>query len=685
MFICRTESRSCLCLIVRMPGNDNGTQTLQGKTVRRSSALSAGRMEGVLMDTNWTVKGVLKSAALSLRHNYIACLAVIFVMVIIAGQYGGSTQFIASYDMLNVANLRVDAADKRLVADAVVNGGMTPEQASDKFNIGDAEAVKNWADIYREYGENALNAKELTFFHSGNESSNWAIIDDTVSLISGRNRPITAFVSDRTLRHEQQVSDSFDMLTKEYSPHFQVLAAFLAFFSDKSPWDITVTCVTSLFSVLVAIFVSDTLIIGERRFFLENRYYRRTHIGRMGFMIKERFFKPLKTIVLMHVFRGLWFLTVIGGFYKTFEYYMIPFILAENPNIGTKKAFALSKAMMKGSKRKALLLNASFLLIEIPIIVVATLIALFMMGEDYKFISGIFAFVCLGVARIFFLNAFRTAADTELYIQLRRKLIAEGHELCTEFTDELIDPEILEDEKDYTTNIGGMTGAAIKGLTRYPGADQQGEKYIGITKKQILIKHDYHRNYLVTSFGLMFFVFSTVGWFWEVVIHIIEDGELVNRGTLHGPWLPIYGVGGIAGVLLLKKFRDNPAAAFTLMVIGSGIFEYLVSLYFDKAKGLQYWNYNGYFLNINGRVCFEGLIVFGFAGMLCLYILGPVIDDINRKLPRKLVTGVLIVLFTILAADVVYSFIVPNKGKGITDYAAQVVDITQISSGNFIG
>ena len=621
------------------------------------------------MERNWKIGEILRSGCGCVRKNFVACLAVCFVMVFIAGQYGGSTQFIASYDMQNVANIRVDAAGKRQVVEAVINDGLTPEQASEQYNVNDTAAVRNWVKTYKEYGENSLNAKELTFFHSGNESSNWALIDETVTLISGRQRPMTAFVSDKTLRHEQQVSDAFDMVTKEYSPHFQVLGAILAFFSGKSGWDIVVTVATSLFSILAAIFVTDTLIIGERRFFLENHAYRRTAIGRMGFMLKERFFRPLKTIVLMHILRGLWFFTVIGGFYKTYEYYMIPFILAENPNIGTREAFALSKSMMKGSKLKTLLLNASFWIIELPIIVGSLLISLFLMGEDFKFISGIFAYLCLGVARIGFLNAWKTASDAELYFVLRRKVIAEGCEYSELLNDSLLDPEALDDSCEHETNIGVMDVHSIRALDRYPGSDQHGQtEYIGITKKQILIRHDYHRSYKLTSAVMMWFTFAFIGWLWEVVIHIIEDGELINRGTLHGPWLPIYGIGGTAAVLCLKKLRDRPAETFMIIVVASGIFEYLTSWYFDKFKGLQYWNYNGYFMNINGRICLEGLVVFGFAGMACIYIFAPVIDDIAAKIPGRIKQAVCAGLVAVILCDAVYSYFEPNKGKGITDY-----------------
>ena len=51
--------------------------------------------------------------------------------------------------------------------------------------------------------------------------------------------------------------------------------------------------------------------------------------------------------------------------------------------------------------------------------------------------------------------------------------------------------------------------------------------------------------------SLFFFTFSFAGWLWEVLLHVFTDHAVVNRGVLYGPWLPIYGFGGVLIVLLL--------------------------------------------------------------------------------------------------------------------------------------
>ena len=107
-----------------------------------------------------------------------------------------------------------------------------------------------------------------------------------------------------------------------------------------------------------------------------------------------------------------------------------------------------------------------------------------------------------------------------------------------------------------------------------------------------------------------------MGWIWEVTFHLISSHTFVNRGVLHGPWLPIYGSGGILILICLKKLRNKPVVEFFASVVLCGFVEYFASLYLEISCGRRWWNYNGYFLNLNGRICAEGLLVFGLGGVV---------------------------------------------------------------------
>lgn len=217
-----------------------------------------------------------------------------------------------------------------------------------------------------------------------------------------------------------------------------------------------------------------------------------------------------------------------------------------------------------------------------------------------------------------------------------------------------------------------MTLEDLKKLKQYPGLQDKKSHVSKVNHKKI-IHRNYHRNYTLLTYILLFFIFSLIGWLWEVGIHIVEDGVFVNRGTLIGPWLPIYGAGGTLGIILLKKIIDNQVLTFFCVVIICSVVEYSTSWYLEEFKHIKYWDYTGYFCNINGRICLEGALVFGFAGCAGIYILAPFFDDMLNKIPIKGRIAACIVLVTLFGTDFAYSRSHPHVGKGITDYVCSPV------------
>jgi uncharacterized membrane protein len=187
----------------------------------------------------------------------------------------------------------------------------------------------------------------------------------------------------------------------------------------------------------------------------------------------------------------------------------------------------------------------------------------------------------------------------------------------------------------------------------------------------------------------MFFVFAFIGWLWEVGIHLVEDGRFVNRGVLQGPWLPIYGAGSMMVLIVLNKFRKKPWLEFIMTIVLCGAVEYFTSWYLEvRYDGTKWWDYTGYFININGRICAEGLLVFAIGGMSVVYVLGPLLDDQIQRIKLSILVPICIALVTLFTADMIYSHYHPNTGTGITDYAgktnAAVNEISAIDIENFL-
>ena len=164
----------------------------------------------------------------------------------------------------------------------------------------------------------------------------------------------------------------------------------------------------------------------------------------------------------------------------------------------------------------------------------------------------------------------------------------------------------------------------------------------------------------------MFFIFCLIGWLWEVGLHIAKDHAFVNRGMMYGPWIPIYGFGGVFIIFFLNRFKNNKVKLIIFTMVLCGILEYLTSLVLDYAMNASYWDYKKMTFNLNGRVCLAGLTAFAIGGFAGIYILGPAIKGMLRKFGKKRTLVLSIVLVTAFIIDIICCKIFgPNSGKGV--------------------
>lgn len=197
------------------------------------------------------------------------------------------------------------------------------------------------------------------------------------------------------------------------------------------------------------------------------------------------------------------------------------------------------------------------------------------------------------------------------------------------------------------------------------------------TKKNILhrikdkIKDAQNPNYNIQTLIIIFFLTAFIGWIWEILLELMNNGRLVNKGTLIGPYLPIYGYGCLFIVVLftktkLKNIGNNVPSAFLLITIICTLLEYCTSLYLEKVYGMRWWDYSNNFLNLNGRISLITSLFFGIAGCFGLYFYAPYVNKMLTKIPTKVTKIMCIILVSIFIIDNIYCFKHPNSGEGIT-------------------
>lgn len=152
----------------------------------------------------------------------------------------------------------------------------------------------------------------------------------------------------------------------------------------------------SVVTLILSILVFEVINVGVCRFFVENRDYNAPSSKLFFGFGCGHYANVMGTMFLMSLKIFLWSLLLfIPGIIKSYEYRMVPYILAEQPDISSSRALSISSEMMMGNKADAFVMDLSFL--------------------GWHLLGAI---TC-GLTEIFWTRPYELAAYTELYVTLR--------------------------------------------------------------------------------------------------------------------------------------------------------------------------------------------------------------------------------------------------------------------------
>lgn len=154
---------------------------------------------------------------------------------------------------------------------------------------------------------------------------------------------------------------------------------------------------------------------------------------------------------------------------------------------------------------------------------------------------------------------------------------------------------------------------------------------------------------------LIFLFWGIIGWMIEVVDMRIEAGEFQNRGFLHMPFCPIYGVGMAAATAGLSGVKNSYFILFAFGMIFCSVFEYIVGGIMEKLFHSKWWDYSHMRFNIKGRVCLRNALLFGFASILVFRFVEPVVEDVIAGIPTNIGTAIAVIFGIAFAIDMVIS------------------------------
>lgn len=147
-------------------------------------------------------------------------------------------------------------------------------------------------------------------------------------------------------------------------------------------------------AICIDAFVFSPIEVSCRKYFIDN-LNSEAKLNTLGTGFTKNYLNVVKTMFLKDLFNVLWgLLFIVPGIIKIYEYRMIPYLMADDPNMDSKEAFAKSKQMMKGNKWDAFVLDLSFL--------------------GWQILS----LMTFGILGIFYVNPYKGQTDAALYERL---------------------------------------------------------------------------------------------------------------------------------------------------------------------------------------------------------------------------------------------------------------------------
>ncbi|MDE5777782.1 MAG: DUF975 family protein [Lachnospiraceae bacterium] len=164
-------------------------------------------------------------------------------------------------------------------------------------------------------------------------------------------------------------------------------------------------------------FVNAPITVGYYRYFMKNRKQQANFMDLFAVFSKGNYMKVVKVMFATNIRIWAWsLLFYFPGLVKAYQYYFVPYIMAENTNISKERAREISRKMTDGHKWQIFVLQLSFL----------GWAMLFVLEEIFLGLISCGLLAIPGVLLIYPLVGYQMATYAELYEERREYALMTG-------------------------------------------------------------------------------------------------------------------------------------------------------------------------------------------------------------------------------------------------------------------
>ncbi len=162
--------------------------------------------------------------------------------------------------------------------------------------------------------------------------------------------------------------------------------------------------------------------------------------------------------------------------------------------------------------------------------------------------------------------------------------------------------------------------------------------------------------YSLTQIVFFFYCYCFIGWIIESTYVSVRTKHLTNRGFMRGPFIPIYGFGGLTMLLAGTPLLKWPVLVFFAGMISASILEYFTGAAMEAIFKVRYWDYSNEKFNLNGHICLFTSICWGLLSIALDYFIHKPIERLSEYLlgkPLDIIVNLITIYFIV---DLTLSF-----------------------------
>lgn len=162
--------------------------------------------------------------------------------------------------------------------------------------------------------------------------------------------------------------------------------------------------------------------------------------------------------------------------------------------------------------------------------------------------------------------------------------------------------------------------------------------------------------YTIVQWVFFFYFYCLFGWVFESTYVSMKKRRFVNRGFMRGPFLPLYGSGGIMMLLVSAPFQDNLLLVYIAGCIGATVLEYITGVIMEALFKVRYWDYSNQPFNFQGHICLGSSLAWGALTVFMTQFLHKPVEQFVLSIPMEILSPITFLLTLIIVADFSLSF-----------------------------